>query len=346
MAHKYPDFVKATKYGSGEGLCGWNCYHSFSPFLPGFSTPVYTEEELKKLNELENTPIKYNGKEYTRYEATQRQRSLERTLHAKNQAVRLLREGGADESDIQIAEALYRKTSHEYVQFSKAMGLPQQRQRVQLKNLADNNVKSLTSVGKSGIIKNRKSGVFVKTKYFDGELQYYAITDERKNSIKPVAIESLSAENNSKLTNACKDLLTYMQNEPLGKEGLIAFNMSMGEIDRYKAVGTNAQVKLKKFSEDCIVIHNHPDGLIFSESDVSRFIAHEEIKTLGAVGNNGSTYFIEKLKNFDVDNFNDYMYDVRIKYFPKLEPEQHIKFIEEVLEGVDKYGIRLYISKN
>lgn len=34
------------------------------------------------------------------------------------------------------------------------MGLPQQRQRVQLKNLADNNVKSLTSVGKSGIIKS------------------------------------------------------------------------------------------------------------------------------------------------------------------------------------------------
>ena len=168
MAYKYPDFVKATKYGSGEGLCGWNCYHSFSPFLPGFSTPVYTEEELKKLNELENTPVKYNGKEYTRYEATQKQRSLERTLHARNQAVRLLREGGADESDIQIAEALYRKTSHEYAQFSKAMGLPQQRQRVQLKNLADNNVKALTSVANGGIIKSEMKrrdaniGVFSK----------------------------------------------------------------------------------------------------------------------------------------------------------------------------------------
>ena len=145
------------------------------------------------------------------------------------------------------------------------MGLPQQRQRVQLKNLADNNVKPLTSVANGGIIKDRKSGIFVSTKYFNGELKYYVITDERKNSIKPVVIESLSAENNAKLTNACKDLLTYMQNEPLGKEGLIAFNMGMNEFDRYRAPRTNAKISLKDFDEDCIVIHNHPDGLIFSE---------------------------------------------------------------------------------
>ena len=137
MAEKYPDFIKSTGYGTGEGLCGWNCYHSFAPFVPGLSTPNYTDEELKKLNEQENTPVEYNGRQYTRYEATQRQRSLERTLHAKNQTVELLKQGGASEEDIQIAEVQYRKTSHEYAQFSKAMGLPQQRQRVQLKNIGN-----------------------------------------------------------------------------------------------------------------------------------------------------------------------------------------------------------------
>lgn len=137
MAEKYPDFVKSTGYGTVTGLCGANCYHSFSPFIVGVSTPNYTDDELKKLNEQENTPVEYNGKKYTRYEATQRQRSLERTLHSKNQAVELLKLGGADEYDIQIAEASYRKTSHEYAQFSKAMGLPQQRQRIQLKNIGN-----------------------------------------------------------------------------------------------------------------------------------------------------------------------------------------------------------------
>lgn len=28
---KYPDFYASTGYGTGEGLCGWNCRHSFGP---------------------------------------------------------------------------------------------------------------------------------------------------------------------------------------------------------------------------------------------------------------------------------------------------------------------------
>lgn len=151
MAEKYPDFIKATGYGTVTGLCGANCYHSFSPFLPGISVPNYTDDELKKMNEQENTPVEYNGKKYTKYEATQRQRSLERTLHAKNQKVELLKLGSADENDIKIAEANYRKTSHEYAQFSKSMGLPQQRQRVQIKNIEN----SLTFDKNSGNINNR-----------------------------------------------------------------------------------------------------------------------------------------------------------------------------------------------
>ena len=57
MAEKYPDFVKSTGYGTVTGLCGANCYHSFSPFIVGVSTPNYTDDELKKLNEQENTPV-------------------------------------------------------------------------------------------------------------------------------------------------------------------------------------------------------------------------------------------------------------------------------------------------
>lgn len=145
MAEKYPDFVKSTGYGTGDGLCGWNCYHSFDPFFPGISTPNYTEEELEELNRQENTPVEYNGKTYTKYEATQKQRSLERTLYAKNQTVNLLREGGAGEEAIQNAEVQYRKASHEYAKFSKAMNLPQQRQRIQLKNINPKKKNGLTS---------------------------------------------------------------------------------------------------------------------------------------------------------------------------------------------------------
>jgi len=114
-------------------------------------------------------------KKYTRYEATQKQRSLERTLYAKNQALELLKQGGADESDIQIAEVQYRKVSHEYAQFSKAMGLPQQRERVRLKNIGG---KTLTSVKNSD-----KIALEMKRSSMRKRNNIKPITDERFNQL-------------------------------------------------------------------------------------------------------------------------------------------------------------------
>ncbi len=77
MADEYPDFFKSTGYGTGEGLCGWNCRHSFFPFYPGISQPHYTAEALAALNE---KSVEYQGKKYTRYEISQMQRALERQV--------------------------------------------------------------------------------------------------------------------------------------------------------------------------------------------------------------------------------------------------------------------------
>ena len=65
----------ATGYGTGPGLCGWNCRHNFYPFYPGVSFRNYTDERLA---ELDARNIPYGGGLYTRYEITQMQRALER----------------------------------------------------------------------------------------------------------------------------------------------------------------------------------------------------------------------------------------------------------------------------
>ena len=49
-SEKYPDFVTATGYGTGAGLCGWNCRHSFGPYIEG-APQVWTDEKLAELNE-------------------------------------------------------------------------------------------------------------------------------------------------------------------------------------------------------------------------------------------------------------------------------------------------------
>lgn len=74
----YPDFEETTGYGTGAGLCGWNCRHSFWPCYPDLGDPpTWTGESLRQLNARD---IEYNGKLYTRYEISQMQRARERNV--------------------------------------------------------------------------------------------------------------------------------------------------------------------------------------------------------------------------------------------------------------------------
>lgn len=132
-----PDLVRVCGLGSVTGLCGANCYHDYYPVIPGISVPLYTDEQLKAMNEAEQKPVEWNGKTYTKYEATQRQRALETTMRAQRQEMQLLKEGGADEDDLINLRARYRATSQEYVRFSEAAGLPQQRERVSVDGLGN-----------------------------------------------------------------------------------------------------------------------------------------------------------------------------------------------------------------
>ena len=79
----YEDFETATGYGTGPGLCGWNCRHNFYPFFPGVSVRNYTDERLAELNA---RTVGYNGRLYTWYEISQMRRALERQVRkAKRQ---------------------------------------------------------------------------------------------------------------------------------------------------------------------------------------------------------------------------------------------------------------------
>lgn len=153
------ELVSVCGLGTVEGLGGANCYHSYDPFVMGISERKYTDEWLDEQNAKENTPVEYNGKEYTVYEATQRQRSLESTMRAQREKIKLLEEGNADEDSIIAAKARYFKMSDEYVHFSKAMDLPQQRERVFIDGKGRISNKSVAKSAESGIIDRKKTTV-------------------------------------------------------------------------------------------------------------------------------------------------------------------------------------------
>ncbi len=98
---RYEDFEAATGYGTGPGLCGWNCRHSFYPFYPGISRPNYSQRQLA---DMDARDVAYAGKEYTRYEISQMQRALERRVRTAKR--RYLAEDAAGVDSTQAAARL------------------------------------------------------------------------------------------------------------------------------------------------------------------------------------------------------------------------------------------------
>lgn len=98
-------------YGSGEGFKGWNCRHNWHAYYPGLSTPNYTPEELKKLDE---PCISYNGKLYTEYEISQMQRAQERRVRAWKRRCITAQEGvnsATDEATRATAQAEFDRSA-------------------------------------------------------------------------------------------------------------------------------------------------------------------------------------------------------------------------------------------
>ena len=98
-------------YGSGEGFKGWNCRHNWHAYYPGLSTPNYTPEELKKLDE---PCISYNGKLYTEYEVSQMQRAQERRVRAWKRRCITAQEGvnsATDEATRATAQAEFDRSA-------------------------------------------------------------------------------------------------------------------------------------------------------------------------------------------------------------------------------------------
>lgn len=112
----YPDFATATGYGTGPGLCGWNCRHNFFPFWPGISKRNYTDAALEALNARD---IPYQGKLYTRYEISQMQRALERRVRSAKR--KYLAEDAAG-LDTGAAAAKLKAARQSLAQFVQATG--------------------------------------------------------------------------------------------------------------------------------------------------------------------------------------------------------------------------------
>ena len=127
---EYPDFIETTGYGTGAGLGGWNCRHTFYPVVEGVSEATYSQADLDAMKG-ENRKFKFEGQEYDGYTATQEQRSIERTIRKLKREETAYNAAGLHDKELAVSIRI-KRLSAKYKAFSRAAGLPEQRERMKV----------------------------------------------------------------------------------------------------------------------------------------------------------------------------------------------------------------------
>ena len=125
----YKDLVETTGYGYVDGLTGANCRHHKHPFIPGVSERTYTDEQLEHIDD--GLGCTFDGKTYSAYEATQMQRRVERQVRNLTRKRNAYKAAGMTEEE-QAVNIRIRRLNAKYKAFSKAAGLPEQRERTKV----------------------------------------------------------------------------------------------------------------------------------------------------------------------------------------------------------------------
>lgn len=235
---RYGDFEAATGYGTGPGLCGWNCRHNFYPFFPGVSAPNYSQEQLDAFNAKEVT---YGGKQYTRYEISQMQRALERRVRKYKR--RYLAEDAAG-VDATAAAAKLRAARKDLKDFVQATGRRNDSARTSVSGFGHSQASKATARAKAYekeqerailIEKLRNAGNLPKTAQIHLtptaiDVDSLGFDDEHINGQREHGVTSAQAK--EWIKNAKISITVWNQHYEryIGEEGAVYVNLEQNEI--------------------------------------------------------------------------------------------------------------------
>ena len=122
LGYKILNLEEATGYPSDPlGLHGYNCRHTMYPFFEGISEPNVWDPEPD--------PVTVNGREYTYYEATQRQRQMERQIRATKREIEAQNALGGDTAELR---SRLKKQTSDYKSFSAEVGIRPKNERLRV----------------------------------------------------------------------------------------------------------------------------------------------------------------------------------------------------------------------
>ena len=334
----YPDFEAATGYGTGAGLCGWNCRHTFFAVFPELGDPPqWTQEQLRELNARN---IEWNGKKYTAYEISQMQRARERNVRRWKKRYLAEDAAGLDTTDSAVRLKAARQSLAE---FAQATGGRVDSARV-----------SVPKFGRSEGSRANWAAKKNSSVYSSLNMEPKPVTMQSIANVKAFSCDTLDAAGQQQLKNAHKRLLMVASKQPENVEVGRVFDIKMKPLT--KDITGNAEgssVQLPNFDTPYVVIHTHPACGIFSHGDLSSFTRNKNLKLMTAIGHNGHIYAVEKSINYDAAAANGIVWNLnaeinRLKNIPRAELsdekllEQAEKLIRQAIGDLQENGVKYY----
>lgn len=316
----YQTLAKATGYGTGAGLGGWNCRHSFFPHFPGQSN-TYSKDELEEYTRPD--AVEYNGKQMSLYEAEQTQRSIERNIRRWKRENNALKAAGLDTTE---SSAKVRMWNSRYKDFCSKTGLKQQRQRTVV----------YTHLSKKNVATPVKFGILKETKYENAP-----VTKQSIDAIPLIKPSGWTEETSKKLQEAHRELLRFASEQPVGVEVGAAYDLNMRRVGKMQ-VGEQGRIYIPEYTTDHVVVHNHPSSTPFSEGDINLFIERSGLNTLTAVGNNGCVYLLHKTDEFDGLEMCTDFFQAQLeleKFVNDMDVDGYIERLKKFLREAKRYGV-------
>lgn len=198
LGYAIRNLEEATGYPSDpKGLHGYNCRHTMYPFFEGISEPNQWEPEPE--------PVTVNGKEYTYYQATQKQRQMERQIRATKREIEAQKAIGGDISALQ---SKLRKQTADYKQFSAAAGVKVKNNRLRVESGTSNLNKKGARTAKqkvekptnNAIINNKQSTYVDKSTKAEATSYLKNILGVQKTNLNGLSLDVVN-ELNRAMTN-------------------------------------------------------------------------------------------------------------------------------------------------
>lgn len=290
----------------------FSCHHDVTGIIMGVNEPQYTEEQLEEMRRRNEEGFIIDGKHYTGYQATQRQRRMERSIRDRKRRI-LIDEKLGDTERLPIDQTRYVVLRDEYRRFSKAAGLRTQQERMNVPGfgpkqdraadkLIDNVAKMATTADES---KNDWSEAVPR-----------AVTKEEKSALiayaadRGIKVPGLNNfDGDPDLLKAQIDALSRVSQQlPTGKRLVLSVGKSLSDEDFAETVGNHITVNRKALRNRGVTEANLAAGGVFASSQAEGIVIHEYGHVIAAAKGNKGVEIAQKAcynilgKNLEMGN--------------------------------------------